>query len=511
VTFWARPLPEVLAEVGGARGGLASSEAAERLRRWGPNELAPPRRFEGLRELARYLTNPLVLILLLASGVSATFGQVPSAVVISLMLVLSIALNFTQAYRSQAAARRLREQVGHTATVVRDGASREVPSREVVPGDVIHLRAGDLVPADARLLEAKDLFLNEAALTGESLPVEKHADQPGGSDEALTAATPAVFHGTSVVSGRGLALVVHTGSRTEFARIAAHLTGRATETEFERGTRRFGLLILQLVVFLVLFVFLVNALARRDPLESFLFAVALAVGLTPKLLPMIVSVTLASGAVRMARRKVIVKRLAAIENFGSMDILCSDKTGTLTRGEIVLDRHVNLHGGGRRVGDPARRAEQRLPDGAPEPDGSRYPPARAPRRGPLSAGGRDPVRLLPAARVRGGRGRRPATPRRQGGARGHPRAVRRPRARQGPEALRCRPPGRGLRPLPPAVRRGLPRPHDRFPRRRAATRVHGRRRGGAHLAGFAAFLDPPLPGVRETWPRWRRTAWPSRS
>ncbi len=311
--------------------GLTSADAAARLSRFGPNELAPPRRFENLRELAAWLGSPLIIILFFASAVSAAFGQLWSSGVIALMILLGVGLNFTQAYRSQVAARRLRERVAQRATVVRDGVAREIPVREVVPGDVVHLAAGDLVPADGRLHAAKDLFLNEAALTGESLPVEKHADG-------------AVLRGASVVSGVGVAVIETTGAATEFGRIASQLVGRPPETEFERGTRRFGFLILQVVIFLVLFVFFVNALFRRDLLESFLFAVALAVGLTPELLPMIVSVTLASGAVRMARKKVIVKQLAAIENFGSMDILCSDKTGTLTRGEITVDRHVNLRG-----------------------------------------------------------------------------------------------------------------------------------------------------------------------
>jgi Mg2+-importing ATPase len=316
--------------------GLTAAEAAVRLRREGPNELAPSLRFPMLRELARDLANPLVLVLLLASMVSAAFGQLVSAAVTAAMIVLSVALNFVQSYRSQQAARRLRERVGQTATVVRDGAVCTVPLREVVRGDVVHLAAGDLVPADARLLRTKDLFLNEAALTGESLPCEKHVADGAGAG--------LVFRGTSVVSGVGTAVVTETGTATQFGHVVAHLAARPPETEFERGTRRFGLLILKLVLFLVLFVFLVNALLRRDPLESLLFSVALAVGLTPELLPMIVSVTLAAGAVRMARRGVIVKRLAAIENFGSMDVLCSDKTGTLTVGEITVDRHVNLRG-----------------------------------------------------------------------------------------------------------------------------------------------------------------------
>jgi Mg2+-importing ATPase len=290
------------------------------------------------------VANPLVVILLIASTISAALGQVVSSIIIALMLLLSIVLNFTQAYRSQRAAQRLRAQVGPTAMIVRDGTAREVAVDEIVPGDVIQLAAGDLVAADGRLLAAKDLFLNEAVLTGESLPVEKHAVAAGVAARDLGGATPAVFRGTSVVSGTGTAVVMQTGAGTEFGRIATSLAGRPPETEFERGTHQFGLLILRVVIFLVLFVFLVNALWRRELLDSFLFAVALAVGLTPELLPMIVSVTLASGAVRMARQRVIVKQLAAIENFGSMDILCSDKTGTLTQGQITVDCHVNLAG-----------------------------------------------------------------------------------------------------------------------------------------------------------------------
>ena len=325
----------VLTDVGPST-GLTSAEAARRLREDGPNELAPPPRLAVLGALARDLANPLVLVLLLASVVSAALGQLVSAAVTAAMIVLSVALNFAQSHRSQQAAQRLRDRVGQAAAVVRDGKVRRVALREVVRGDVVHLAAGDLVPADARLLSARDLFLNEAALTGESLPCEKHAAE--GREDGR------VFRGTSVVSGAGVAVVTATGPATQFGHVVAHLATRPPETEFERGTRHFGLLILKIVLFLVLFVFLVNALLRRDPLESFLFSVALAVGLTPELLPMIVSVTLAAGAVRMARRGVIVKRLAAIENFGSMDVLCSDKTGTLTVGEIAVDRHVNLQG-----------------------------------------------------------------------------------------------------------------------------------------------------------------------
>jgi Mg2+-importing ATPase len=342
--FWTSPIGRLLAELGAGERGLTEDEARARLVRHGANELAPPPRWQALRETARAAASPLVLLLLAASAVSAALGQAASAVVIALMLTLSIVLNAVQTRRSALAVRRLRAQVGQTATVRRDGRTREVPAREVVPGDVVELAAGDLVPADARVLTAKDLFLNEAALTGESLPVEKRARAAGLATAAVAGADSAVFRGTSVVSGTGAAVVVHTGAATELGHVAAVLAARPAETEFERGTRRFGVLVLEMVVVLVLFVFLVNALLRRDLLESFLFAVALAVGLTPELLPMIVSITLASGAVRMARQKVVVKRLAAIENFGSMDVLCSDKTGTLTLGRITVDRHVDVAG-----------------------------------------------------------------------------------------------------------------------------------------------------------------------
>ena len=342
--FWNEPVASVLEGVGSSEAGLSAAEARARLKRIGPNEPAPPRRFEALRELGAFLLNPLVLILLVASAVSAAFGQVVSSVIIVCMVLLSVGLNVSQTYRSQAAAQRLRDRVGQRATVLRDGRGQEIPAREVVPGDVVRLSAGDLVPGDGRLLSCKDLFLNEAALTGESLPREKNASAEPGPATSLTDAPTAVLQGTSVVSGLCEAVIVLTGPRTEFGQVASRLAGRGPQTEFERGTRQFGMLILQVVLLLVLFVFLVNALVRHNPLESFLFAVALAVGLTPELLPMIVSVTLASGAVRMAQKGVIVKRLAAIENFGSMDILCSDKTGTLTVGKISVALHVNARG-----------------------------------------------------------------------------------------------------------------------------------------------------------------------
>jgi P-type Mg2+ transporter len=293
-----------------------------------------------LREVLPGLGNPLVLILLAASAVAAAVGQFVNAGIIVTMVLLSLVLNLAQTHRSRRAAEKLRERVAVTATVLRDGVWTPVPRREVVPGDVILLSAGDLVPADARLLEARGLHMHEAALTGESLPAEKRIAQTGEGGHAADQ----IYLGTSVVSGSGRAVVTATGHRTAFGDVVARLASRPPETEFERGTRQFGLFVMRTVVFLVLFVLLVNLILRRDPLESLLFAVALAVGLTPEFLPMITTVTLAQGAVRMARHKVIVKHLEAIQNFGSIDVLCSDKTGTLTAGQMRLESACDASG-----------------------------------------------------------------------------------------------------------------------------------------------------------------------
>ncbi len=315
--------------------GLSSVEAARRLAEHGPNEVEAGPRFRLTRTFVGLIANPLVLILLAASLVSALLGEAVNATLISLMVLLSIALDFFQVYRSEQAASQLRRLVTPTCRVRRDGQSREIPVREVVPGDLVQLRAGDLVPADATLTASTTLTLDEAALTGESLPVEK---RPNAEPDKL------LYAGTSVVSGVGEAVVTATGPRTQFGAIARALVEKAPPTEFERGARSFGYVIMRTVVGLVLVVLLVNALLHRDPVESFLFALALAVGLTPEFLPMIMTVTLAQGAQRMARGKVIVKRLAAIENLGNMDVLCSDKTGTLTRGAVVLHESVDAWG-----------------------------------------------------------------------------------------------------------------------------------------------------------------------
>jgi Mg2+-importing ATPase len=287
--------------------------------------------------------NPLAIILLVASAISAAVGEVVNACIIALMVLLSAALNFVQTFRSQRAVERIRKEVAPTAAVLRDASWTELPRRELVPGDVIKLAAGDLVPADAVLFKVRDLHVQEAALTGESLPVEKQAVDL----QAISSPTSdnhKVFLGTSVVSGTAMALVMATGAATAFGDIATRLASKPPETEFERGARQFGLLIMKTTILLVFFVLLVSVVLHHNFLESLLFAVALAVGLTPEFLPMITTVTLGQGAVHMARKKVIVKHLEAMQNFGSIDVLCSDKTGTLTSGEMTLDQHLDPFG-----------------------------------------------------------------------------------------------------------------------------------------------------------------------
>jgi len=329
--------------------GLSAAEAEARLKRFGFNEPVTARLSSPLIQFIHFCTNPLVLILLVASAVSGLLGQALDASIIAAMVVLSVALNFFQAYRSERAVRRLREQVAPSATVMRDGKWIELPRREVVPGDLIRLAAGDLVPADARLISSQDLHIQQAALTGESMPAEKFVPEVAPDTDDATR-PDLVFLGTSVVSGSATATVSVTGPNTAFGDIAARLSESPPETEFDRGTRQFGILIMKTVLFLVLFILLVSVVMHRNAMESLLFAVALAVGLTPEFLPMITTVTLSMGALKMARSKVIVKHLDAIENFGSIEVLCSDKTGTLTSGMMELDRSLDP------FGQPSERA-----------------------------------------------------------------------------------------------------------------------------------------------------------
>jgi P-type Mg2+ transporter len=318
--------------------GLTAQEAEARLNKFGPNEPAATQRHSFLSDLLHQFTNPLVLILIIAAIASAFLGDKVDAGIIAVIVLLSAAVDLSQTYRSQRAIEQLRNQVAPTATVLRGGEWKEIQRREVVPGDMVRLSAGDLVPADARLLAARDLYVLQASLTGESMPAEKEATAEPASTKAD--ARNMVFLGTSVVSGTATAEVVATGARTAFGDIAARLAARPEETAFDKGLRNFSQLLARTVFFLVLFLIVVSIARHRDPFQSLLFAVALAVGLTPEFLPMITSVTLSKGAIAMAHKKVIVKHLSAIENLGSLDVLCSDKTGTLTAGTMSLDRSL---------------------------------------------------------------------------------------------------------------------------------------------------------------------------
>jgi P-type Mg2+ transporter len=338
------PLQKLFEQFRSSEKGLTSTEAEKLLGRYGPNDTSGLKHSSGVIQFLRLFLNPLVAILLIAAVISALLGDPVNASIIVIIVLFSNILNFVQTYQSQQLVEKLRANVAPTATVLRDGTWSEMPRRNLVPGDLIRLAAGDLVPADARLVQATDLHVQQAALTGESLPVDKHADDLHAPGESFTDAHNCIFLGTSVVSGTGTALTIATGRETAFGDIAVRLASRAPETEFQRGIKGFGQLIMQTVFFLVLFIVLVGVIGRHQLFETLLFAIALAVGLTPEFLPMITTVTLGRGAARMAKQKVIVKHLEAIQNFGSIDTLCSDKTGTLTSGETRLEGHLDLLG-----------------------------------------------------------------------------------------------------------------------------------------------------------------------
>ena len=335
---------QALAEMNSSLQGLTLIEAKQRYKVYGPNQILSKHKRSFILDAITHSTNPLVVILIIAAVISAFTGSLINPAIIITVVSLSIFLDYFQTHRSLQAARKLQEQVATTIIVLRDNEQIEIPCSELVPGDVIYLVAGDKVPADCLLLHSKDLHVQQAVLTGESLPVEKEVTLLTITPENPAEAINAVFSGSSIVSGNALALVITTGQYTLFGQIAENLTTIPPRTEFEKGILHFGLFIMKTVIFLVLFVFLINIYLHHSPLESLLFAVALAVGLTPEFLPMIITVTLATGAIRMSKQSVIVKNLAAIQNFGSIDILCSDKTGTLTKGEMILDKVVDLRG-----------------------------------------------------------------------------------------------------------------------------------------------------------------------
>ena len=333
--YWSREAGEVCASLGSGPNGLTAARASERLGIVGPNSVEDAERLDLLRLLWRQVGSPLVLILMFAAAVSLTLSEWVDAGIILAIVIGSSLLGFYQEYRASAAVEELKKRLALVCRVFRDGVESTVHADTLVPGDVLMLSAGNLIPADGRILEASDFLVSEASMTGESFPVEK---QPGivAADAPLGRRTNVVFLGASVRSGTARVVVVETGRRTVFGAIAARLRAREAETNFARGLRHFGYLLIRAMIAIVLFVLTVNLLLHRPLIESLLFSVALAVGLSPELLPAIVSVTLSAGARAMSKEGVIVRRLDAIENLGSMSVLCTDKTGTLTEGTIVL-------------------------------------------------------------------------------------------------------------------------------------------------------------------------------
>ena len=324
--------------------GLTQAEAEQRARTWGPNEVAQEQRRGWFLRLLIIVRNPLVILLTALSTISYVTGDARAGTVMACMVVLSVTLRFVQEARADAAAAKLKAMIHVTATVNRDGKAREIPLRDLVPGDVIKLSAGDMIPGDVRVISAKDLFVSQGTLTGESFPIEKFHDSEPAASQSPTELKNICFMGTSVQSGTATAVVVVTGARTYLGSMAGSITEDAPPTSFDRGLSSFTWLMIWLMAVMVPLVFFINGFTKHDWKSAFFFAMAVAVGLTPEMLPMIVSVCLAKGAIAMSRKKVIVKRLDAIQNFGGMDVLCTDKTGTLTEDRVILQRHCNVAG-----------------------------------------------------------------------------------------------------------------------------------------------------------------------
>ena len=343
IAFWADPVDDVLSQLSSSESGLTAEEAEGRLASFGPNSLAPTRGRRGFRLLVSQFESPIVVILIGATLVAAALGDLTDSLIILAIVVASGLLGFWQEHTAGRAVDALVAQVRATARVLRDGGEQEIPAEQVVPGDIVLLAPGSMVPADCRVLSSNSLLVDEAALTGESYPRAKSV-KPVAPAAAPSERSSALFMGTHVLSGSGTAIVVLTGARSEFGELSISVAERPVVTSFERGTTRFGLLLVRVMVVLVTAVFLVNLALHRPPIDSVLFALALAVGITPQLLPAIVAVSLSKGAKMMAAEKVIVRRLDAIEDFGSMTTLCTDKTGTITEGTVRLDAALDLMG-----------------------------------------------------------------------------------------------------------------------------------------------------------------------
>ena len=322
--------------------GLTEEEAQNRHDEYGYNEPAKKKKRTLLLQILSKFVNPLVIVLLIIAAFSLFLGEKVSALLVILMAVMSVMISFFQEYRAGKEAGKLSEMVRTTATVYRNGKPREVPIREIVPGDIVDLFAGDIIPADLRIIFCKDLFVNQASLTGESFPAERTANPIQTKSNSASDLTNIAFMGSSVISGTGLGVVIRTGLATQFGEISRKLASMTVDTNFDKGVRKFTWLMIRLMAVLVVVIFAINAVTKGNTIQAILFALAVAVGLTPEMLPMLVAVNLSKGAIAMSKKNVIVKHLNSIQNFGAMDVLCTDKTGTLTLDKIVLEQYCDI-------------------------------------------------------------------------------------------------------------------------------------------------------------------------
>ncbi len=337
-----KEITDVLQAHGTSLNGLTEAEAEARLAQYGPNEVGQEKKHEWLHRLWTAVRNPLVILLTVLATISYATGDLRAGTVMLLMVVLGVTLRFVQETKADTAAAKLKAMIKVTATVVRDGVAKEIPLQQLVPGDIVKLSAGDMIPGDVRLIAAKDLFIIQATLTGESLPVEKSDARDLRTNVSPIEHTNLCFLGTSVESGAATAVILATGTQTYFGKMASSLAGQQVETAFDKGVKKYVWLMLSFMLVMVPMVFLINGLFKHNWKDAFFFAMAVAVGLTPEMLPMIVSVCLSKGALAMSRKKVIVKKLNSIQNFGAMDVLCTDKTGTLTIDHVILELHVDV-------------------------------------------------------------------------------------------------------------------------------------------------------------------------
>ncbi len=342
--LYSASVESVLEKFGTSEKGLAESVVQERLKKYGYNELAKKKKRTILRQIFSKFLNPLAVVLIIVGTFSYFFGEKVEAFLVLLMLLMSVMLSFIQEYRSSKEAEKLREMVRTTCTVLRNGRRKEVKIREIVPGDIVDLYAGDMIPADLRIISCKDLFINQASLTGESFPIEKFSNPIQAKSASLSALSNMAFMGSSVTSGTALGVVVRTGTSTQFGELSKRLVAIDAQTSFEKGIHKFVWLMIRSMSVLVAVIFAINAIFKGNLTEAFLFSLAVAVGLTPEMLPVIVAINLSKGAIAMSKKKVIVKRLNSIQNLGAMDVICTDKTGTLTMDKVVLEKHCDVVG-----------------------------------------------------------------------------------------------------------------------------------------------------------------------